>query len=418
MTPSPLWDRLRGARDALVERARPIDTDLSGSSQPTGLVPEHARASSILPVATLQTLVDALPDATLILDERGMVIVANPAAHGVITPLILGAHIGNSARQPELADAIRSAQASGQKSVFELTIKGSTERRLDGAVSKLVGFGHGSGAPALMIILQDISEREALARMRMEFVANASHELLTPLAALSGFIETLQGPAKSDPAAQVRFLGIMGEQAQRMTRLIDDLLLLSRMEMRAHLTPTVIADLNHVATECIRLATPQALRERTTLSVDLVDADTKLQGDHDELIQAVQNLLQNANKYGRPKGSVAVRTTREQDRRGTSVVRLSVIDDGPGIAAEHLPRLTERFYRVSNAVSREKGGTGLDLAIVKHIAARHGGRVEVQSSPGAPPKLNRFLRVRQRTRRVETRAHRGSVGAGASPRRS
>ena len=382
MIPSPLWDRIRDARDALVARARMLRTDHAGASQPTGLAPEHARVSSALSAAALQTLVDALPDAALVLDARAMVIVANPAAHGAISPLVLGAHIGNSARQPELADAIRSAQASGQKSAFELTIKGATERRLDGAVSKLAGFGDGAGAPALMIILQDISEREALARMRMEFVANASHELRTPLAALSGFIETLQGPAKNDPAAHGRFLGIMGEQAQRMTRLIDDLLLLSRMEMRAHLAPTAIADLNHVATECIRLATPQALREGTVLSVDLVDADTRLQGDHDELIQAVQNLLQNAIKYGRPKGSVAVRTFRQQDRRGTSVIRVSVTDDGPGISAEHFPRLTERFYRVSTAVSREKGGTGLGLAIVKHIAARHGGRVEVQSSPG------------------------------------
>ena len=180
MTPSPVWDRMRGTKDALVARVRKLRNSHGGESPQTGVLPRHVRVSSTLPAAALQTLVDALPDAALVLDARAMVIVANRAAHGVITPLVLGAHIGNSARQPELADAIRSAQASGQKSAFELTIKGSTERRLDGAVSKLAGFGDGAGAPALMIILQDISEREALARMRMEFVANASHELRTP----------------------------------------------------------------------------------------------------------------------------------------------------------------------------------------------------------------------------------------------
>ena len=329
-----------------------------------------------------QSLVDALPDAALVLDDRATILAANTAIQALFDRVFVGEHIGRTARQPELTTAVKATLATGQQSVFVLTLKTPTERHLDCAVSKLSGLGEGQSAPALLVVLQDISEREALARMRMEFVANASHELRTPLAALSGFIETLNGPAKDDPTARDRFLGIMAEQAQRMTRLIDDLLLLSRVEMKAHLTPTTTADLNHVAAEAVRLAASQAELEGVMLTTELDDASTKFIGDHDELVQAAQNLLENAIKYGRPEGTVTVRTMRERDRRGASFIRLSVTDDGPGIAAEHLPRLTERFYRVSTAASRQKGGTGLGLAIVKHIAARHRGRVEVQSTPG------------------------------------
>ena len=205
-----------------------------------------------------RSLIDALPDAALLLDNHGTLIAVNAAAIDVFGHLNIGEHIGRSARQPELANAVKAVMSTGGKVIFDMVLTSPTHRHLDGAVSGLSGFGMGKGAPTLLVILQDISEREALARMRMEFVANASHELRTPLAALSGFIETLRGPAKDDPAARERFLVIMYEQAQRMTRLIDDLLVLSRVEMRAHLAPVTVADLNHVASEAVRLAAPLA----------------------------------------------------------------------------------------------------------------------------------------------------------------
>jgi two-component system, OmpR family, phosphate regulon sensor histidine kinase PhoR len=332
--------------------------------------------------AAARSFIDALPDAALVLDSRRILLAANASAIETLGHVAIGEHIGRTARQPELNAAIDATMTSGQRSMFVIVIKSPTERHLDGAVTKLAGFGNGPSSPALFVLLQDISEREALARMRMEFVANASHELRTPLAAVAGFIETLLGPAKDDPAVRDRFLTIMSEQAGRMTRLIDDLLVLSRVEMRAHLIPETVADLNHVATEAVKLATAQANAEGATLQLDLGATDMKLPGDHDELMQAAQNLIQNALKYGRTAGTVTIRTSRERDRRGGDVLRFSVRDDGPGIAAEHLPRLTERFYRVSTAASREKGGTGLGLAIVKHIAVRHRGRVEVQSTVG------------------------------------
>jgi two-component system, OmpR family, phosphate regulon sensor histidine kinase PhoR len=332
--------------------------------------------------AGARSLIDALPDAALLLDSQGIVTATNATAVEIFGQIFVGEYVGRTARQPELAAAVKLALKSGEKAIFEMAVKSPTERHLDGAASRLTGYGDGVNTPAVLIILQDISEREALARMRMEFVANASHELRTPLAAVSGFIETLRGPAKDDAVAREKFLCIMSEQAQRMTRLIDDLLVLSRVEMRAHLVPVTVADLNHVATEAVRLAASLAKKEGATLDLKLTEVDMKLPGDHDELMQAAQNLVQNAVKYGRPGGRVTIRTSRERDRRGGMVVRFSVNDDGPGIAAEHLPRLTERFYRVNTAASRQKGGTGLGLAIVKHIAARHRGRVEVESAPG------------------------------------
>lgn len=332
--------------------------------------------------ASARSIVEAMTDPAIVLDGRSNVLAANGYAEEALGPIRLAEHIGRSLRQPTMTGAIASCIATGQKTLFELSGLTAANRRLDGTAARLTGLGDDDGAPRVLVVLKDISEREALARMRMEFVANASHELRTPLAALSGFIETLRGPAKTDLTAHERFLGIMAEQAQRMTRLIDDLLLLSRVEMKAHIAPTATADLNHVASEALKIVSPLAGDAGTTLEVAFANAVTTIQGDHDELVQAVQNLLSNAVKYGRPSGKVAVRVETGQDPRLGPAVRVSVTDDGPGIAAEHLPRLTERFYRVSTPESRDKGGTGLGLAIVKHIAMRHRGRIDLQSALG------------------------------------
>jgi two-component system phosphate regulon sensor histidine kinase PhoR len=371
----------------MIQRAQQLVSRLLASA--ADVVHANAPASSTAastppapPPASAQSIVDALPDAAIVLDPTALILTANGAAHEIFGRILVGDHVGRTARHPELSDAIKTTLSTGQKSSFFLALQSPSERHLDGSAARLSGLGDGPGAPAVLVVLQDISEREALARMRVEFVANASHELRTPLAALSGFIETLKGPAKNDPKAREKFLGVMAEQAQRMTRLIDDLLLLSRVEMKAHIAPTSMADLVLVATEAIKLVSAAAQRYETTIVSEFKQQPATLIGDHDELVQAVQNLLSNAIKYGHSKGRVVVRVERQEDRRAGTVLRLSVADDGPGIAAEHLPRLTERFYRVNTSASREKGGTGLGLAIVKHIAVRHRGRVEVTSRQG------------------------------------
>ncbi len=214
--------------------------------------------------------------------------------------------------------------------------------------------------------------------MRADFVANASHELRTPLAYLKGSVETLLGPAKDDTAAREAFLKTMGEQAERMSRLVDDLLSLSRVEMREYLPPSGGADLAAVLADVAQTLEPMAQQAGVTLSLTGEDTPAVVRGDHDELAQVFQNLVQNAIKYGRKGGKVDVRLSEEAGGRAVRY-RVDVIDDGLGIAPQHLPRLTERFYRVNVAASREKGGTGLGLAIVKHILNRHRGELLIDS---------------------------------------
>jgi two-component system phosphate regulon sensor histidine kinase PhoR len=212
--------------------------------------------------------------------------------------------------------------------------------------------------------------------MRSDFVANASHELRTPLASLKGFVETLRGAAKDDPVARERFLAIMQEQADRMAQLIDDLLSLSRIEIRQHVRPEGSVDLLEIATRAAGDLSPKAGSNHIALNIHRPTGPVVVRGERDELYQLVHNLLENAIKYGRLGGKVDVTLAAEGPR-----IAMAVQDDGIGIAPEHLPRLTERFYRVSAKASRERGGTGLGLAIVKHIVTRHQGDLDIRSEP-------------------------------------
>ncbi len=325
----------------------------------------------------------ALPDPALILDSTAILLQGNAPAHDIFGVLRIGEHISRTTRNPELVTAITNVRQPGDRKSFEVVLHSPIERRLEGVATRLAVTPSTTGAPTILVILQDLSERDALARMRVEFVANASHELRTPLSVLTGFIETLSGPAKGDPVAQQRFLGIMAEQAARMTRLIDDLLALSRVEMRAHLAPTTTVDLNLVASDVVNQLMQVAANDKIQLVCKPLASSATIRGDHDELVQAVQNLVHNAIKYGRPEGTVSIVVTRGMSPRGRQpVIRLNVVDNGPGISADHVPRLTERFYRVNTASSREKGGTGLGLAIVKHIVTRHNGEIDITSKLG------------------------------------
>jgi two-component system phosphate regulon sensor histidine kinase PhoR len=250
-------------------------------------------------------------------------------------------------------------------------------------VSRLESWS-ASTSPHVLVTFRDLTEQDRLAQMRADFIANASHELRTPLASLRAFVETLQGPARDDVTARTRFLTLMASQAERMTRLIDDLLSLSRVEMRVHLPPRGIVELNETAAYVYQSLEPVAEGAKVKLSLVRDETPARIRGDREEIVQVLQNFIQNAIKYGREGGTIEVRVGREAPRgAGDARVWVSVVDDGPGIAPEHLPRLTERFYRVSVASSREKGGTGLGLAIVKHIVNRHRGELRIASRLGA-----------------------------------
>jgi len=224
------------------------------------------------------------------------------------------------------------------------------------------------------------AERAATSNVRL--LANVSHELRTPLAALTGFIDTLRGPARDDPAARERFLGIMQAQAWRMARLIDDLLSLSRIELRAHQRPDTPVDLVPIVRQVADGLQTLARDRGVAIEITAPAEPLIVLGDRDELIRLFENLVENGLKYGASGKRVEIVLARVAAPDGTGEARVSVRDHGPGIATEHLPRLTERFYRVDVGESRAQGGTGLGLALVKHILNRHQGRLTIDSRPG------------------------------------
>ena len=328
-------------------------------------------------------VVDAVPEPAVVLDNTGHVLHANRLAEELFGSHRRGMHAASISRAPELLEAVDETLATGATRFVELHERVPVERRLLATVASLSGTRATAAGPALLVALRDLSDQDRLARMRADFVANASHELRTPLASLRGFVETLQGAAKDDVQARERFLKVMSEQAERMTRLIDDLLSLSRVEMREHLPPAESVDLNDAVAHVIQALQPLAAKIGTTIEFQRRGEPAIIRGDRDEIVQVFQNLIQNAIKYGKPGGRIDVHIAREppEGAQGARFV-VSVADDGPGIAPQHLPRLTERFYRVSVMASREKGGTGLGLAIVKHILNRHRGELDVVSKPG------------------------------------
>jgi two-component system, OmpR family, phosphate regulon sensor histidine kinase PhoR len=330
---------------------------------------------------SVQALLANVPDPVILVDPQGIVREANAAAHALLPRLRLGSPLFYAVRAPEILDAVAAAPGRGGLIYVEYHERVPTERTFEVQIGALPMGGRGvPGDAGVMLFFRDLTTARGLERMRVDFVANASHELRTPLASLLGFIETLQGAARDDPAARDRFLGIMREQAQRMTRLIDDLLSLSRIELRAHVPPATPVDLRSIVMQMLDSLAPLGRERGVEIKLEAEGALT-VRGDRDELLRVVENLIENAVKYGSDGGRVDVTLRRLTGGEGGQVA-LTVRDYGPGIAPEHLPRLTERFYRVDVTASREQGGTGLGLAIVKHIVNRHRGRLHIESELG------------------------------------
>lgn len=330
-----------------------------------------------------RAITDALPDAAVVLDGAGNVLHHNALVREFFPRIRAGQALSLATRNPELNGAIEAAYGNREQTKVQILERVPVERRIEATLSPLEVARAARGAPRLLVTFRDLSAEDRLAQMRADFIANASHELRTPLASLRGFVETLQGPAKDDPQAREKFLGIMASQAARMTRLIDDLLSLSRVEMRVHLPPRGVVDLNEVAGYVAQSLEPVAGAAKIKIALHRLEGSARIRGDREEIVQLVQNLVQNAIKYGHEGGHVEVRLSRVLDGQPpASRLLLAVSDDGPGIAAEHLPRLTERFYRANAEASRNKGGTGLGLAIVKHIALRHGADLRIASELG------------------------------------
>jgi two-component system, OmpR family, phosphate regulon sensor histidine kinase PhoR len=332
-------------------------------------------------VAVAEALLANIPDPVILVDRRSLVRETNAAAVALLPSLRKNHPLSFALRAPEVLDGIEAVLRSGAATKVEYSERVPTERNFEVLIGPIESPGNGSvGERDVMLFFRDLTDARRLENMRVDFIANVSHELRTPLASVLGFIETLQGPARNDAKARERFLEIIREQAQRMTRLIDDLLSLSRIELRAHMTPRALVDLAAVTRQIVDTLTPLARENEVTIEAALPEAPIMIRGDRDELLRVVENLLENAIKYGGSGKRVEIGLERIRDP--DAGVRLSVRDFGPGIAPEHLPRLTERFYRGDATQSREKGGTGLGLAIVKHIVVRHRGKLSIESDIG------------------------------------
>ena len=329
------------------------------------------------------SLIGGLPSAAIVLDADGGVIAFNEAARALAPALRQGEPALISLRMPELVDAVRRASKSREPQRVEFFERVPLDRWFEAFVMPVTLAGVADWrADILLMTFNDLSPLRRVEEMRADFVANASHELRTPLAALLGFIETLQGPAKNDSVAREKFLAIMQGQATRMARLIDDLLSLSRIELNAHLQPNTPVDLAPIVRQVADGLQTLARDRDVALKLDTPQTPLVVLGDRDELIRALENLVENALKYGEAGKRVDITLSRAQTRAATPEARIAVRDYGPGIAPEHLPRLTERFYRVDVADSRAQGGTGLGLALVKHVLNRHGGRLSIESTLG------------------------------------
>jgi two-component system, OmpR family, phosphate regulon sensor histidine kinase PhoR len=340
---------------------------------------EAAELMSLIRSPFAAKLVEAMPEPAVIVGPGGRVSAANEPALTLLPGLKAGEPFVRALRAPDVVDARRRAMATGKVERVQWSERVPVERLFDVTIAPLSTAGN--EVVATLLTLRDLTELKGAERMRVDFIANASHELRTPLASLLGFIETLQGSAHDDPKARDRFLAIMGEQGRRMARLIEDLLSLSRIEQKQHVRPVTTVDLTQTVRSVVDALSPMAEELGATISLSAPEA-VLVTGDRDELLRVAENLVENAIKYGVPmeagNASQVDVLVGKTDRDAVLTVR----DYGHGIASEHLPRLTERFYRVDATQSRARNGTGLGLAIVKHILTRHRGRLTISSRIG------------------------------------
>ena len=355
----------------------------------TGSVDQIAATAARGGIATavhdrvISAVVEGVPDPVIVVDRQMIVVAFNSKAQVISPAIVSGQPVSFALRLPDLIDAIRRTVSTGQGQRVEFFERVPADRWSEAFVTPVrLPDDAGQSRDLFVVTLHDLTPIRRVEEMRADFVANASHELRTPLASLAGFIDTLQGSAKDDTNARARFLDIMKSQATRMARLIDDLLSLSRIELKVHLQPQTQTDLvsivRHVADGLQLMARDRGVE----IKIDMPAQPLIIRGDRDELIRAFENLVENALKYGAAGKRIEVTGKRESSPDGNAEAVIAVRDFGPGIAPEHLPRLTERFYRVDVVESRAQGGTGLGLALAKHVFNRHRGRLTIDSTLG------------------------------------
>jgi two-component system phosphate regulon sensor histidine kinase PhoR len=377
--PARLRDALRRRIDALAtgetDPGRPLRSDgLNWAFE--RMVQVWREKIGLLAAESLERpqIMDAMPDPVLLIDGDRRIARANRAARDLAGIGLEGHDVAAGLRNPELVDAVDRVLSDRKGHSIEISFPVPVERNFAVRIEPL-----GEDLPdSAIAVFHDMTASAQTERMRADFVANVSHELKTPLTSLIGYIETLQGPARNDAETRTKFLAIMDDQSRRMARLVDDLLSLARIEMEEHSRPTDNVRLDAMLEGTVDLLESQAKKRKLSITLAVAPDATAVTGDRDQLGEVFENLIGNAIKYGSDGGQVMVAAKRA----GPDGISVTVADDGDGIAPEHLPRLTERFYRVDAARSRERGGTGLGLAIVKHIVSRHRGRLSIESTPG------------------------------------
>ncbi|MEX2450976.1 MAG: ATP-binding protein [Rhodospirillales bacterium] len=332
---------------------------------------------------TSKTILDSLPDPIIVLDEDRRVIEANKAALDLMPSDMIGHNLAHSLRHPGALKAADMVLQGEPEYLAEIELPPPLRRSFSLHAVRLSEKNHEYGSRVVLLMHETTAAKRA-EQMRADFVANVSHELRSPLSALVGFIETLQGPAKEDKEAQQHFLEIMAKEAGRMTRLIEDLLSLSGVEINEHVRPRGRVDIGRIVKSVTESLSVRAAERNLTIELAGTESAPPVLGDPDQLIQVVQNLVDNAIKYGGRDSAIRVRVAPVDrlPQTGGPGVSVAVQDFGEGIPEDQVSRLTERFYRVDKARSRSLGGTGLGLAIVKHIINRHRGSLSIESDEG------------------------------------
>lgn len=329
----------------------------------------------------MRAMADAMPLPVVVVGRDERILAANAPARALFNEAMVGRHYITVLRQPMLLDAIENVLRLSEPADATYRI---TESHRDLVYDVALRPVIVEDFACVSIAFEDKTEVQEAGQMRRDFVANVSHELRTPLTAVLGFIETLLGPAAEDRAARERFLGIMDREAKRMNRIVGDLLSLSRVESERRVRPTDMVDIPAVLRSVVMTLQPVAAAQDVRLILEGAEGTDEVPGDPDQLTQVFTNLIENAIKYGGPGKEVHVCMTAHtvEPTMRSSAIRVDISDQGEGIASQHIPRLTERFYRVDSHRSREMGGTGLGLAIVKHILNRHRGRLRIESHKG------------------------------------
>lgn len=393
--------------------------------------PRPAAAAQSRPVEAdaCEAMLERLPIPVLLIGPGGRIERANPSARAFLGLGTERGLLSTALRQPRVLEAVSAALRGERGAAVEYATLAPLESHVRAFIEPIRLDAPGPMPFRAMLVLADDTSSKRAERMRADFLANASHELRTPLASLSGFLETLQGPARDDEEARDRFLTIMMEQTVRMRRLIDDLLSLSRVEMNEHVTPTGVVELNALVRDVVEVLRLAADRRAITLDVVMAQGATPVRGDHDQIYEVVENLVENAIKYSPDGATVKVWVEGSRTRDGAEHLperidpqsgrltlsappldpdaRFAVVrvrDSGPGIERRYLPRLSERFFRVDGQKSGPAAGTGLGLAIVKHIVSRHRGGFTVESAPGAGTVFSVFLALAPAKTIIESRA--------------